>query len=62
VKEGDKISFEVYRPKRKAGKYKIVTLTAPAQKIKITRKNQIALVDSLTEEQKRCFKSWMGIK
>ncbi len=62
VKEGDIVNFEVYRPKRKAGKYSVKTLSAPAKKIKIIHKNQIAMDDTLSEDQKRCFRTWLGIK
>jgi predicted metalloprotease with PDZ domain len=60
VKEGDKITFEVYRPKRKKGKYKVKTLTATARKVKIIRKNQLVLMTDVSEKQSNTLKSWLG--
>ena len=53
VKDNDKVVVEIYRPKRKAGKYKVKTLKAKAKKVKITRKNQITLSENITEKQKQ---------
>ncbi|MBL7911506.1 MAG: PDZ domain-containing protein [Bacteroidia bacterium] len=61
VKEGDKVTIEIYRPKGKAGKYKVKTLTAVAKKIKITRKNQINLQQQLSEKQKQTLRAWVGL-
>lgn len=61
VKEGDKVTIEIYRPKGKGGKYKVKTLTAVAKKIKITRKNQINLQQQLSEKQKQTLRAWVGL-
>lgn len=61
VKEGDRVTVEVYRPKRKKGKFKIVTLEAKAQKVKTIRKNQLSLKTDVTEKQSATLKSWLGI-
>jgi len=62
VKEGDKVTIEVYRPKKlRKGKYKLKTLSATARKIKITRKNQINLVKDVSEKQRTTLKSWVPL-
>ncbi len=61
VKEGDAMAFEVYRPKRKVGKYKVKLLKAQAKKIKTIHKNQIKFKDTLTEKQKQTIKAWVGL-
>lgn len=61
VKEGDDVSIEIYRPKNRRGKYKVLTLTAKAVKVKVKRENQIALVKEMTEKQKKTLKSWVGM-
>jgi predicted metalloprotease with PDZ domain len=61
IKEGDKITIEIYRPKGKKGKYRVKTLSATAKKVKMTRKNQITLMKDLTEKQKLTIKSWVGV-
>jgi predicted metalloprotease with PDZ domain len=61
LKEGDKVSIEIYRPKIRKGKYRKKTLTAVAKKIKVIRKNQITLADQVTEKQKLVLKTWMGL-
>ena len=61
VKDNDKVVVEIYRPKRKAGKYKVKTLQAKAKKVKITRKNQITLSENITEKQKQTLKAWAGL-
>ncbi|MBA3680593.1 MAG: PDZ domain-containing protein [Bacteroidetes bacterium] len=59
VKEGDKITIEIYRKKGK--KYKVKTLTATAKKVKTVRKNQISLKQQLTDKQKQTLKAWVGL-
>jgi len=61
VKEGDNVQIEIYRPKRKQGKYKLKTLTAKAKKVQIIRKNKISLNEKLSEKQKQTLKAWAGI-
>ncbi|MDO9001775.1 MAG: PDZ domain-containing protein [Bacteroidota bacterium] len=61
VKEGDKVTVEIYRPKGKKGKYKIKTLSAVAKKSKTVRKNQIALKQKLSDKQKQTLKAWVGV-
>jgi C-terminal processing protease CtpA/Prc len=61
LKEGDKITVEVYRPKKRKDKYKLVTLTATARKVKVVRTNQLTLNPDVTEEQGATLKSWMGL-
>lgn len=61
VKEGDVVSLEIYRPKMRKGKYKVKTLSASARKIKMTRKDQIALMNDVSEKQKNTLKSWVGL-
>jgi len=60
IKEGDMITVEVYRPKAKKGKYKVVVLKALAKKVKITRKNQINLMKQLSERQQKTLQTWVG--
>lgn len=63
LKEGSFVTMEVYRPKKIfKKKYTPVSLTAKAKKIKTTRKNQIRLMENMTEKQKNTLKSWMGIQ
>lgn len=61
VKDGDKVTMEIYRPKGKKGKYKVMTLTAVAKKIKVTRRNKISLAKNITEKQKDTLRSWVGL-
>ena len=61
VKEGDKVTVEVYRPKGKKGKYKVKTLTAIATKNKVIRKNQIALKQKLSDKEQQTLKAWIGL-
>jgi PDZ domain-containing secreted protein len=61
VKEGDKVTVEIYRPKGKKGKYKIKTLSAVAKKSKTVRKNQIALKQKLSDKQKQTLRAWVGV-
>ncbi|PBQ33355.1 peptidase M61 [Sphingobacteriaceae bacterium] len=61
LKEGDKVTIEIYRPKLRKGKYKKKTLTATAKKIKITRNNQISLMPEVSDKQKATLKSWVGL-
>ena len=61
VKEGDKVTVEVYRPKGKKGKYKHKTLTATAKKVKTIRKNQIQLKQKLSDKEKQTLKAWVGL-
>lgn len=60
VKEGDIVTFEVYRPKKRKGKYKVKTLSAGARKVKSIRKNQLSLIENVTEKQSATLKSWIG--
>lgn len=60
VKEGDMVTIDIYRPKGKS-KYKPKTLKAPARKIKVVHKNEIALADNISEKQKNCLRSWIGL-
>ena len=62
VKEGDLVKIEVYRPKRKAGKYKVKTLSAKARKIKIVERNQLNLRENITEKEKFILRSWLGLE
>ncbi len=62
LKEGDKVTVEVYRPKKIfKRKYNLVTLTANAKKVKTIRKNQIRLIEDFTEKQKQTLKAWVGL-
>ena len=61
IKEGDKITIEVFRPKRKKGKYKIKTLSATARKVKITDYNKISLKQDISPKQKETLRSWIGL-
>jgi len=60
LKEGDKVSVEVYRPKRK-GKYKNKVLSATAKKVKITEYNKISLKQNISEREKQTLRAWIGI-
>jgi predicted metalloprotease with PDZ domain len=60
VKEGDKVTVEIFRPKSKKGKYKVKTLSAIAKKSKTIRKNQIALKQKLSDKQKQTLRAWVG--
>ena len=60
LKEGDQVTIEIYRPKMRKGKYSRKTLSAKARKVEITRKNQISLVDNVSERQRMILKSWIG--
>ena len=54
------VSIEIYRPKKLSKtKYKLKKLSATARKIKITRKNQIALIKDASDKQKATLKSWV---
>lgn len=61
VKEGDRVEFEIYRPKRKQGKYKVKKLQANAKKVTVTRKNQITLMENISDKQKQTLKAWLGL-
>jgi predicted metalloprotease with PDZ domain len=60
VREGDKVVLEVNRPK-KNGKYKMKKLTARAKKVESIRKNQVNLVEKMTDRQKLTLQTWMGV-
>jgi predicted metalloprotease with PDZ domain len=60
LKEGDKVTLEVYRPKMRKGKYKVKTLSATAKKVRIVRKDQISLMKDVSEKQKATLKSWIS--
>ncbi len=59
LKEGDKVTIEIYRKKGK--KYKLKTLTATAKKVKTIRKNQLSLKQQLTDKQKQTLRAWVGL-
>lgn len=61
VKEGDMVEMLVDRPKGRKGKFKAVTLKAPARKVKIVRTNQIQLEKELNDKQRRTLSSWAGV-
>lgn len=61
LKEGDVVTIEIYRPKRRKDKYKMKTLSATARKVKVTRTNQIMLIKDLTDKQTITLKSWVGL-
>ncbi len=61
LREGDKVTIEIYRPKMRKGKYKVKTLSAVAKKVKIVRKNQISLMKEISDKQKLTLKSWIGL-
>jgi predicted metalloprotease with PDZ domain len=61
VKEGDLVKIEVYRPKRKAGKYKVKTLSAKAHKVKLAEYNKLTLRDNITEKEKHILRTWLGM-
>jgi predicted metalloprotease with PDZ domain len=61
LKEGEKVVIDVYRPKKRKGKYKKTQLTAIAKKVKIIRKNQISLMPEVSEKQKLTLKTWVGL-
>ncbi len=61
VKEGDMVEFEVYRPKGKKGKYKVLKLKASAKKVQVIRKNQISLMQNISDKQRNTLKSWAGV-
>jgi hypothetical protein len=61
TKEGDLVTFEVERPKRRKGKYKTKTLQAIAMKVDVVQKNKIKVLDQLTDKQKLTLKSWAGL-
>lgn len=60
VKEGDEVTIHVMRPKK--GKFKEKKLSAKAQKVKIVKKNEISLMQELTEKQKQTLRTWAGIQ
>jgi len=60
VKEGDKVTVEIFRPKSKKGKYKVKLLSAIAKKSKTIRKNQIALKQKLSDKQKQTLRAWVS--
>ena len=62
LKEGEAVKIEVARPKKfNKKKYTTKTLTALAQKIRKVRKNQISIVEDLSNKQKNTLKAWVGI-
>lgn len=61
LKENDKVTIEVYRPKKRKGKYKIKTLTANARKVKVVEQNKIALKENISEKQKQTLRAWVGL-
>lgn len=60
VKENDKVTIEVYRPKGKKGRLKEKTLTANAKKVKTIHKNQLTLKKDVSEKEAATLKSWLG--
>jgi predicted metalloprotease with PDZ domain len=62
LKEGSMVEIEVYRPKKiRKSKYKQMTLTAVAKKVKVSRKNQVSLNPEPSAKQKSTLKSWVGL-
>lgn len=61
LNEGDKITVEVYRPKMRKKKYKIIELSATARKVERIRKNQITLEENASQKQKQTLKAWLGL-
>lgn len=61
LKEGDKVTVEVFRPKGKKGKFRKKTLSAKARKVKTIRKNQLTLKKDVSEKQSATLKSWLGL-
>lgn len=61
VKEGDKVVFEINRPKNKKGKYKTMQLSGIAKKVKVVRYNQIQLNKEMSDHQREVLRSWVGI-
>ncbi|MCU0360101.1 MAG: peptidase M61 [Bacteroidia bacterium] len=61
VKEGDNVEFEIYRPKGKKGKYKILNLKSKAKKVQVIRKNQINLMQNISDQQRNTLKNWAGV-
>lgn len=61
LKENDKVSVEVYRPKKKSGEYKVKTLSAKAKKVKVTERDKISLKQSFTDKQKQTLRAWLGL-
>ncbi|MDI1355878.1 MAG: peptidase M61 [bacterium] len=60
IKEGEKVSIEIFRPNRKKTKYKTLTLEAIARKVKTTYKNRITLIENASEQQKKTLSAWLG--
>lgn len=61
VKEGDIVKVEIYRPgKIFKKKYRKMTLSAPARKVKLVRTNQLSLKTDVTPEQGNTLKAWLG--
>ncbi len=62
LKEGEVVNIEVARPKKlNKNKFRVKTLSAPAQKIRKVRNNQIAIVETLSDKQKETLKAWIGL-
>ena len=61
VKEGDEVTVEVYRPKKRKGKYKVKVLKAKAMKVKITETNKISLKETMTDAEKLTLRTWLGM-
>jgi predicted metalloprotease with PDZ domain len=61
VKEGDEVTVEVYRPKRKKGAYKIKVLKAKAKKVKVTEYNKVSLKENISDKEKQTLRSWVGM-
>ena len=61
VKEGDDVTVEVYRPKKRKGKYKVKVLKAKAMKVKITETNKISLKETMTDAEKLTLRTWLGM-
>jgi len=60
LKEGDRVTVEVYRPKFFKKKYKLVKLNATAKKVMVIRKNQINLMKDVNDSQKQTLKTWIS--
>jgi len=61
IREGQEVKLVVYRPTWRKGHYRQKTLQAKAQKVRMTRKNQISLQPEITEKQKTAMRGWMGL-
>jgi predicted metalloprotease with PDZ domain len=61
IREGDLVQVEIYRPKRRKGKYKIKTLSAKARKVKVVENNKVKLKENMSDKEKNTLRSWLGM-